>query len=459
MPANTLQTTESAEPVFLGSVESYFWRYDEDLVGAGRIIVLLRLDGLIQADFLAGALGRLQRRHPKLRALVAQGADGRLRYRFEPATPPIPFEIIDCYEAETPWRETTRRILQTDFPATGPLAAVTVLRSPLRGSSELILTAPHAIADGMSGIMLMDELLTEYAKLEANIELPPVPSLPAVSEVRANAPGGWRGYLRLLRRFVRIKRAESRSPITPLPAAQDIPPYSQWVHWVFSREETLALVRRCRKERASLSGAMVAAACCGLRDCLPGPEFLFKWQLPFNVRESLAGPGGPITAQDLGCFIASMNGLVKMADQPFWDVARQAHREVQMFFDDGGATFGYNLASFLYDLKLALDRLISRSVPKMPLPPQRETLLATNYGVLSMRDVYGSLRPRECTLIFKNEMTGPVLLMEALVLGQRLNLGFAADDLDPAFWARLQVAVRGQLVSACGAADAASAKA
>jgi hypothetical protein len=458
MPANTLQTTESAEPVLLSSVESYFWRYDEDLVGAGRIIVLLRLDGLIEADFLAAALDRLQRRHPKLRALVAQGADGRLRYRFDRAAPPIPFEIIDCYEAETPWRETTRRILQTGLPATGPLAAVTVLRSPSRGRSELILTAPHAIADGMSGIMLMDELLTEYAKLEANIELPPIPALPAVSEVRAKKSGGWRGNLRLFRRFVRMKRAESRSPVTSLPAAQNIPPYSQWVHWVFSREETLALVRRCRKERASLSGAMVAAACCGLRDCLPGPELLFKWQLPFNVRESLAGPAGPITAQDLGCFIASMNGLVKMRDQqPFWDLARRAHQEIQMFFEDGGATVGYNLAASAYDLKIALSRFFNRSVPKTPLPPQRETLLATNYGVLSMRDVYGSLRPQECTLIFKNEITGPVLLMEALVLGQRLNIGFAADDLDPAFWEQLQVAVRGHLVAAFGGAGAASA--
>ena len=161
-------------------------------------------------------------------------------------------------------------------------------------------------------------------------------------------------------------------------------------------------------------------------------------------------------SKDLGCFIASMNGLETRDQQPFWDLARRAHQEIQMFFEDGGATVGYNLAASAYDLKIALSRFFNRSVPKTPLPPQRETLLATNYGVLSMRDVYGSLRPQECTLIFKNEITGPVLLMEALVLGQRLNIGFAADDLDPAF-GQFHVAVRGHLVAAFGGAGAASA--
>jgi Condensation domain len=455
MPTNTLQPIESADPVLLGPVESYFWRYDKDLSGAGRIIVLLRLDGCIEADLLTAALDRLQRRHPKLRASIASGADGLLRYQFDRIPPPIPFEIIDCYEAETSWRETTRRLLEMDLPPGGPLAAFTVLRDRSRNRSEVFLTAPHAISDGMSGIVIMDELLTEYSKVEANPDLPPSPALPAVSPSRAKPSGGWRRNVRLLRRFVQLQREERRSPVTLLPESRDIPSCSQWMHWVFSREETLRLVRRCRQERASLNGVLVAAACCGLRDCLPGPEVTFKWQLPFNVRESLEGPSGPITAQDLGCFIANMNGLVKIsAPQPFWDVARRAHQDLQLFIEEGGPSFGYNVASFLYGLKVATNRLFRRPLPKTEPSPLRETLLASNYGVLSMRDVYGSLRPQECTLIFKNEMTGPSLVMEGLVLGQRLNIGFSANDLNPTLWDQLHVAVRRHLDAAVSASTA-----
>jgi hypothetical protein len=307
--------------------------------------------------------------------------------------------------------------------------------------------------------MLVDDLLTEYAKAEAKVEAPPGPGLPVVTVTRAKPSGGFRGRLRLFRRFLQLKREEGRSPLTSLPEARDIPPQSQWVHWVFSREETLRLVRRCRKEQTSLSGALVAAACCGLWDCLPASEVLFKWQIPFNVRESLEGPAGPVTAHDLGCFVSNMNGLVRITDQPaYWDVARRANHELQTFMQQGGPSFGYNTASFFYGLSVALAQLFTGRVRKMkPATNQRETLLATHYGVLSIRDTYGSLRPRECTLMFKNEITGPSLIMEALVLGQRLNVGFAADDLDPRFWEQLHVAVRKHLDAAVSVGDAISA--
>ena len=459
MPTNALGATELEEPIVLGPIESFFWRYDEEMVGEGRILVLLRLEGCIEADFLAPALDQVQRRHPKLRAVVAEGADGRLHYQFDHAASPIPFEIIDNYETETPWRETARRILQSNFPAGGPFAAITVLRNRPACRCEVYLTAPHAIADGMSGIMLLDDLLTEYAKAESKLDTPANRVLPAVSPARAKAAYGWRGGLRLFRRFLGLMQEQNSSPLTCLPEAHNILPYTHWVHWVFSPEETLRLVRRCRKEQASLSGAMVAAVCCGLRECMATPELLFRWQLPFNVREFLEGPTGPLTQQDLGCFMSSMNGFVRMKDQqPLWDLARKTHEQVRGFIEKGGPAFSYNVSSFFYDLRLNFYRLIKRPVSKMTPPNQRVTLLATNYGVLSMRDVYGSLRPRECTLMFKNEIAGTSLVMEALVLGQRLNLGFAAAGVDPAFWEQLQPAVRRHLHAAIGS-DTALAKA
>jgi len=455
------EKTNPNHSYLLSPVESYFWRFEEDMAGAFRVVVLVRLDGIIQADPLAWALAQLQRRHPKLRAPIAEGADGRLRYRLDRDVPPIPFEIIDCHGAETPWREETRRLLGMDLRSTGAAAAVTVLKNPSRGSSELLLMVPHAIADGMSGLLLLNDLLAEYANGEATADRQPVPSLPVVTAPRAKPSGGLRGRLRLFRRFLRMKREERRSALTRLPEAPDIPPQSQWVHWVFSKEETLTLVRRCRSERASLTGALVAAACCALRDCLREPELLFKWQIPFNLRESLEASTGPVSASDLGCFVSNMNGLTRIAGEPaYWDLARGAHQEVQEFMDQGGPSFGYNTSCTLYSLHVAASRLFTGRVPKMtPATTLRETLLATHYGVVNFRDSYGSLRPKECTLMFKNEITGPSLVMEALILGQRMNVGFAADDLDPAFWEQLQIAVRKHLAAAMSSAKTTSANA
>ena len=38
-------------------------------------------------------------------------------------------------------------------------------------------------------------------------------------------------------------------------------------------------------------------------DCFELPEALFKWNHPFDIRESLEGPAGPVTTGDLGCFM------------------------------------------------------------------------------------------------------------------------------------------------------------
>ena len=42
-------------------------------------------------------------------------------------------------------------------------------------------------------------------------------------------------------------------------------------------------------------------------DCLSVPEAVFKCQFPLNLRDELVGPAGPLTVQDLGCFVSIMN--------------------------------------------------------------------------------------------------------------------------------------------------------
>ena len=444
MPLDAPHIFQPEEPVFLSPIEEGFWR------GTLGVVLLLRLDGCIEADLLAKSLQRLQHRHPKLRATIARGRDGKYRYQFDQVAPPIPFTITDHDDGEFPWREEARRLLRISPPPAGSLAAVTVLRSRSRGSSELILSVHHGIADGRSGIMLLDDLLTEYANAEAHLEGAARPALPVVSAARATVSGGWRSRLWLLRRFLRLHREGGRSRQTPLPEGHDIPPLSQWVHWVFSREDTLALIRRCRKEQVSFSGVLVAAVFCGLMDCLPAPEGFFKWYSPFDVREALEGPAGPVAARTLGAFAVFMRAHCKVPQQPaFWDLARRMHQDVQAFVQHGGPAFGYNMmgvaASRLFP---PMQRMLERLRPSGGL---RTTLFVTHYGVIAMGDTYGSLRPRECTLVFKgDEFTGPWLVMEGLVMGQRLNMGFVADGLEPAFWERLHVAVRRRLDAAAG---------
>jgi len=248
----------------------------------------------------------------------------------------------------------------------------------------------------------------------------------------------------MVRRIVRLQREDRRARHTVLPEAAEVPPQSQWVHWVFPRNATVNLVRRCRREQASLGGAMIAAVCCGLMDCLPLPAALFKVQIPFDLRDELESAAGPITAQDLGAFVSIMNEYYDVRrESRFWDVARRAHANIHHFVAQGGPAFYYNL------LTTVTERQIGKAVPAIiARTTKRVTLLATNYGVLGVRDAYGTLRPRSCTLMFKNDAVGPSLVAEALVMNDQLNFGLATDGLVPEFWQKLAAAVRRHLDAA-----------
>jgi hypothetical protein len=443
MTADTLIKPERLDPLVLSPIEAAFWRVEENFDGAYRAVVLFRLDGCIAADLLTSALWRVQCRHPKLRAQVKQGDDGRLRYVFENTPRAIPFEIRDYGEEDFPWREQTRRLLQRGFPANGPFAAVTVLRSRARGRSDLLLLVHHAIADGLAAIMLVDDLLTEYAKVETESDSPPPSAMPPVTAVRAKSSSGWLSRFWLARRFLRLRREDKRLHQTHLPQAPDIPQQSEWSLFVFSPEETVRLVRRCRKERTSLGGVLVAAVCTALMECLDIPKGVFKCQFPLNVREQLDAPGGRVTPQDLGCFVSLMTEIYEVSQRPaFWKLARYTQRALEIFTRHGGPSFCYNMAA------VASSRMFARAVPRLLASRERVTLLANNYGVLNVANKYGSLRPLECTLTFRNYADGPSLVVQALVLAQRLNVGIVADGLDPAFWNRFQLAVHSQLEKA-----------
>src|SRR5204862_7447865 len=101
-------------------------------------------------------------------------------------------------------------------------AAWTVPRTRSRDRSDLILSVHHAIADGRSALMLVDDLLTEYASLETHVDEPPRPMSPVLSAARAAVSGGWRNRLWLARRFVRIRREQRRSGRTSLPVGREI---------------------------------------------------------------------------------------------------------------------------------------------------------------------------------------------------------------------------------------------
>jgi hypothetical protein len=410
---------------------------EESFPGYHRITAVFRLDGCMEERIFNAAVDHLQRRHPKLRAEIVRGPDGRLRYHSGRAAPPIRREIKDYEGQDCLWREEARRLSQIPIHASGPFIAITVFRNRELNSCVLIVNTHHGIADGISAMMLGDDLLTEYARIETQSSAPARPALTLVYAGRAKETGGWRSRWWLLRRFVRLRLEERRARQTRLPESPQLQPVPQWEHWCFSPEETAALVQRCRRERASVAGALVAAACCGLMKSLPDATALFRAQMPFSMRES----AGNISAYEAGCFVSIMNEFHCLTKQTsFWDLARSAKESVRGFVNNGGPALAYNLTA------LAEKKMLTPAASGVkPSGETRPTMLVTNYGNVRMGEIYGSLRAREVITTFNNFLNGGSIAIAALTMGGRLNVGFAAGNLEPAFWRRVRDEVRGNL--------------
>jgi hypothetical protein len=442
----TIETPVQALPVPLAPAsvspcEGFFCRAEERLPGAHRIIAVFRLDGFIDERICSAAIDHLQRRHPKLRAAIVRDPDGRLRYHFDREAPPIRRDFKDYDGTECSWREEARRLVRIPIPLTGPFIAFSVFRNRDLDKSVLIVCTHHGIADGISSMMLVDDLLTEYARIEAQSSAPTRPALEFVSVAHAAETPGWRKRWWLLRRFVRLRLEERRARQTALPESPKLQPIPQWEHWCFSAEETSTLVQRCRQEKASLAGVLVSAAYCSLMKCLPDSEALFRSQIPFSVRGTAESPAGKISPYDVGAFVGQMIEFHRVTKQTdFWELARSARESVKGFVDNGGPSLAYNL------IALSEKQMLSQAGHKMrPSGEKRPTLLVTNYGTVRMGETYGSLRAREGITTFNNFPQGATLAIAALTMGGRLNVGLAAGTLEPTFWYLLRKEVRGHL--------------
>ncbi len=430
----------------LSPVEAYFWR-SEELSRGYRAAALVRLDGCVEAEFLRPALHEIQRRHPKLRSSIVEGSDRRLRYHPLHPVQPVPFEIRDVSGQEMPWREATRDLLRVEFPAKGPYLALTVLRDLSTARSVIILVGTHGFVDGMSAQVLLNDLLAAYARAEAG-EVSTDAPLPLVSAPRAAPAGTWRQCGQVLARFRSLRRSRDAMPPVELSRDPAVAPLSQWMHWVFPADETLRIVRRCRREKVSVNSMLLAAVFRSIGDTTNIAGRSMRFHSPFNVRPDLQGPNGPVQLDDIGCFMSNMNGLIPGDLQgDLWTVARYVQADNDWFTAIRGPAFGYNMASFLFGLT-TFGRRIGIPVKWMSPTEERVTVLSTNYGVAPLRAAYGSLRPRACTLMFNNDTVGAYLVAEALVLGQELNVGFAASGLTESAWQQLQTSVRRYLSDA-----------
>lgn len=421
----------------MGPMERMASLVEERFEGDGTGLMAVHVRGCVEQAVIRRALSRLQLRHPKLRAGITGGQDGRRFFVLRDPPPPIPLVYKDGGDGVTPWQDEVRVALRAGFDrVAGPLARAHVVCDRAEGVSHILFVASHAIIDGVSMVQVLHDLLDYYEEAERGGEPAPVESLPMVVPPRARIAGSFFDRLRLIFRAVKNRKAWRGARQTTLPPASPTTPSPLWHTHIFTEEETVALNRRCRKEKTAVIGAHFAAAVRAMADVLPQPELHVRYRIPVNVRRWLSGPAGPVTEHDLGHFAASLGGVFTVdRAQSIWDVARWLRSHLRTFVTSGGPQAAYNAS------RLGGPALLKKK-------PRRVAISTNSLGELKTRRQYGSLMIEGCTMLPKDDHIGVSLRSLGLTVNGRFCMTIMGAGVAEDFWARYRDAMIGHLRAA-----------
>jgi hypothetical protein len=291
----------------IGSLERLFYRYGER--NPDHFLLAAEFDDVLTADRLRPALAAIQRRHPLLSVHVEDRPGTRLG--FYRAATVAPIELTVRRSPESSWQAAAAEELGRTFDRSrAPLMRASLVQGPK--DSALLLIFDHTIADGISSVMVLNDVV---AALNGE-KLAILPTPQSQEHLIARMLGGVEPLdPSELPDDPRMRRP---NPIRPFDGTLTN------VHTIAMTDaDTARLVERCRAERTTVHAAILTATC-RVRAAERGEDFV-RVLNPINFRVLIG------VERDCGAYFQSTwTGLAPWDGAPFWEQARAmtAHLEV-----------------------------------------------------------------------------------------------------------------------------------
>jgi NRPS condensation-like uncharacterized protein len=400
---------------YLGATEQALWLRDR--AAPLHFVLTAQVTGAIQFESLRNALDRLQQSHPLLRVQIA--LDRHQTPYFAPAFVSIPMRVLPRQDAYQ-WQTEAMQELSQPFDWTeAPLMRVVLLQGIQ--VSELLLVCQHTIADGLSAVNLLQELLLLLSDSEISL---PERLLPATLEsllsehMPVHRMQVWlaRGVLQVQRMQRWLKRRGKRVIFETgnlrIKSGQ------------LSSEVTCTLRDRCRQEgttvHAAICTGLLFAVACHRSSQLTDEDNkngvnvspALQCFCPVNLRPYLTPP----PEQDCGLYISPVRTTHQVSsDCFFWQVARSLKSDLMAQVEP--SHFG----------KLAQQHAVLMAAK--PTPEMVQTIfldhcnsdvMVTNLGALAIPQQYGNLRleavygPMVLSAFAKERVLGVTTLGDAL---------------------------------------------
>lgn len=328
----------------LSPLERWYWTADRASSLSG--VFRARLRGPLPVPLLRGALDALQARHPLLRVAVTGAADGTagVEPAFRPVGGrPIPLRQVTVSPADpaadTRWeREVDEHELAERIDwREGPLVrAVVITREAGPGHPEdvhdLLLTASHCIADGMTGLSLMRQWIELAARLGDGEALPrtSLRALPATEDLLPRRHRGAEGAAALTALMDRDQEETERLrprrvvPSNPVPFGER---RTRMVHRSLTAEQLELLVRACRRHGTTVHGALAAAMVTAVaREAGTSEPAYFSIGSPVDFRGEL---DPAVSYDEAGSYAATLpSRVLYRPGTPLWPMAGAIGRDL-----------------------------------------------------------------------------------------------------------------------------------
>ena len=363
-----------------------------------NVVMVARIQGPISPEGLEGAVSKVRERHAFLGVRV--DIDEKQTGRFTPeGVPAIPIRVVPR-EGSDRWMEVAiEEHRQAFLYEVGPLIRLALVMSD--EVSELIVTAHHAICDGLSLAYLFRDILRNLADPDRRVARLPVPPLVDESMLPVTVLGGLLSRLGIKvvnwawrRKGIRFDPADHRELHRTF--WQDH--RGHMLVWALSEAQTSALVSRCRRARVTVNTALTTAFAFAQGQVEAPSDHLRKIVVSVDFRERLTRPVD-------GAFAFYASAVRPELDYdpgtPFWDAARAFHTRIRELLTDESIFESQRLSAFDPSLLDALpfakygkleDRLADRIVEKMGIDRISASLIVTNLGRLDFPVDYGPLR-------------------------------------------------------------------
>lgn len=360
----------------MGWGELLWWRISE--AGANNGLMMLELKGHTDVDRLRQSLEKLSMVHPLLRARGVRDGQGA---RFEVMNHPVAALRVVERRDDKHWIEVLEQ--ETNEPVSAdalPLWRFVAVVGPDR--AEWIANFNHAIADGVSAIMFLDQLLRIYAGE------PPMPArslAPAFDGITKH--GGAMALLKYTWRY--LSGMVGRPPVAMLPLAKGVEPYSpgrtRIAEFTLDEATTAALSKHCKAHRVSLNALISAALLTASSEHIEGAA-------PHRIGMSFAMNLRPLldvnVNDDFGYYVTGSEAdHVVSPGGDLWELARQTMKDSSRVYHGEHVKVNSWLRQVILKLKPTGQSLLD-SAPK----GSKACFHITNMGRLDKPTQYGDMQ-------------------------------------------------------------------